>query len=224
MRLRTALVLSFFSQLTACGSFMDFDFGPGCFICADFGPFLDVPYEAQILRGDTIRIRALGSTDNQGYWRLVNDVAAFENAAGKHESATGPVDNVLLRALRLGQAFITFLPVTDTSMRITSNLVVRDSAEVADIEFQVSAVSDTLRLKVGEPVWLTVLLVDDQRHAIHAAPESFTISDTLVLRRQSFALPPVPGDSGYQGAKAGTAEVVATFRELRRTLVVIVHD
>lgn len=223
MRLRTALIMPLMCLSSACGSIMDLDMDFGCLLCGDFGPWLDI-LEPQILRGDTLRVRAFGSsTDNRGSWRLSNDVAAFEDAAGSRSSAAGPADHVLVRGLRLGKAVLTFLPVNDTSLSSTATLSVRDSTEVADIEFWMSSVSDTLRLKVGEPIQLTISLVDDQRHVIHGWPESVAVGDTLVLRRQQWALPPRPGDFAYQGAKAGATEIVATFRELRRVLVVIVR-
>jgi hypothetical protein len=225
MRLQTALIMPFMCVASACGSIMDLDMDFGCLLCGDFGPWMDIPIESQILRGDTLRVRAFGSsTDNRGSWRLSNDVAAFENAVGSRSPAAGPTDHVLVRGLRLGNTVLTFLPVSDTTLKSTATLSVRDSTEVADIEFWMSSQPDTLRLKVGEPIQLTISLVDDQRRVIHGWPESVTAGDTLVLRRQQFALPPRPGDHAYQAAKAGTTQIVATFRELRRVLVVIVSS
>ena len=199
---------------------MDLDFG--CLLCGDFGPWIDAPFEAQILRGDTLRVRAFGSTDNRGSWRLANDVAAFDDGT-RLQSRAVLTDNVLVRGVKVGESFLTFLPLSDTTRSSTVSLAVRDSAEVADIEFWMSATADTLRLKVGEPVQLAISLVDSERHVIHGSPESVTVGDTLVLRRQQFALPPRPGDFAFQGATVGVTDVVATFRHLRRRLVVVVR-
>lgn len=223
MRMRTALAMSLMCLVNACGSIVDLDMDLGCLLCGEFGPWLDTPFEPQILRGDTLRVRAFGSsTDNRGSWRLSNDVAAFENAAGSRSASTGLADNALVRGVHLGTTVLTFLPINDTTLSSTVKLTVRDSADVADIEFM--PVGDTVHLRIGEPLQLAVSLVDSNRRPIHAWPESVTVGDTLVLRRQHFALPPRTGDFAYQAAKAGVTQVVATFRELTRTLVVVVRS
>ena len=222
MRLRTAVLLPLTLTLNACSSITDLDLDLGCLLCGEFGPWIDAPYEPQILRGDTLRVRAWGSSDNAGTWRLSNDVAAFAGADGLR-AQTGPTDNVLIRGLRLGKSDLSFMPV-GSSTSLTAMITVRDSAEVADIDFLSSEPADTLRLRVGEPVQLMISLVDSSRRVIHAWPETVTISDTLVLRRQPYSIPPRPGEFLYQGAMVGTTSIVATFRELRRTLIVVVQS
>jgi hypothetical protein len=196
-----------------------FDLDTGC-SCVYFAPRIDAPVAVQMFRGDTMLLRAIASEDATGSWRLSNGIVAIEED-GKLRSSAGPTDRILIRALSLGSSVVTFVPAVEpTSSTVT--LTIRDTADAAAIAFEPMGVLDTLRLRTGEPVDLRITLVDAAGLAIHGMPESVTIGDSLVLKRQRWAMPPVVGDWAFMGGRAGTTDVTATFRHLRRTLVVIV--
>jgi hypothetical protein len=191
------------------------------------------PDSAHVLLGDTTHFYTWSCTTGFCFdlsgdgnvpseWTIQGDAVAVVRSNGSTVTTASRTSRIVIKALALGSSNITSVASDNAAFTRTVRVTVADSSVISAIEvLTVFPMYDTVR--VGIPIDMFAKLSDANDNVYTAQPAAWSVSDSTVLR-----VGPATTALGIRarrmtGVKAGSADVVATFRgvEGRRRITII---
>jgi hypothetical protein len=191
------------------------------------------PDSAHVLLGDTTHFYTWqcqsglcfdfeGMGNIQSEWTVTGGAVAILRGDGRTTESTSRTTRILVRAIALGSSNITSVASVYTMYSRTVRVSVADSSVISSVEvLSVFPMYDTV--KVGFDFDMFAKLKDANGNVYTARPSSWSVGDSTVLRVGRATNPLGIRSRSIRGLKAGTADVVATFRgiEGRRRITII---